>query len=128
LRKLERGQNFKERGFASWEAFAAGDLFVLRLRVELGDNIKVAAAPHGGHSVPSNGGTGITVRGGLGNASAFRPDLLLSLPGHGTAHHVLLPVDAKYKRYDRHGVSAADIHQLLTYSVGYAPADAPRRR
>ncbi|MFI5758125.1 DUF6879 family protein [Streptomyces sp. NPDC051569] len=24
LNKLERGQNFKERGFASWEAFAAG--------------------------------------------------------------------------------------------------------
>ncbi|MHB9862259.1 DUF6879 family protein [Streptomyces sp. YIM S03343] len=90
LRKLERGQNFKERGFASWEAFAAGEwdralplieekrevytrqfheaarlgilerrlrvvefpvtpyiqweLFVLRLRVELGDNIKVLDA------------------------------------------------------------------------------------
>ncbi|MDQ0777638.1 hypothetical protein QF026_006104 [Streptomyces aurantiacus] len=25
LNKLERGQHFKERGFASWEAFAAGD-------------------------------------------------------------------------------------------------------
>ncbi|MFC4035947.1 DUF6879 family protein [Streptomyces polygonati] len=25
LDKLERGQNFKERGFASWEAFAAGE-------------------------------------------------------------------------------------------------------
>jgi hypothetical protein len=25
IRKLERGQNFNERGFASWEAFAAGD-------------------------------------------------------------------------------------------------------
>ncbi|MEU5390073.1 hypothetical protein [Streptomyces tibetensis] len=34
-------------------------------------------------------------------------------------------MDAKYKRYDRHGVSAADVHQLLTYSSGYAPADAP---
>ncbi|AIA06901.1 DUF6879 family protein [Streptomyces noursei] len=87
LRKLERGQNFKERGFPSWEAFAVGEwrtaislieekreiysaqfrkaaelgilerrirvvefpvtpyvqweLFVLRLRVELGDNIRV---------------------------------------------------------------------------------------
>lgn len=90
LRKLERGQEFKERGFASWEAFATGEwdralslveekrdvyvqqfreaarlgvlerrlrvvefpvtpyvqweLFVLRLRVELGDNIKVLDA------------------------------------------------------------------------------------
>jgi hypothetical protein len=90
LNKLERGQNFKERGFASWEAFASGDwdralslvdekrdaytrefretaqlnilerrlrvvdfpvtpyvqweMFVLRLRVELGDNIKVLDA------------------------------------------------------------------------------------
>ncbi|MBL1088658.1 MULTISPECIES: DUF6879 family protein [Streptomyces] len=90
LNKLERGQHFKERGFASWEAFAAGkwnealslieekrdiyaqqfrkaadlgiferrlrvvefpvtpyvqwELFVLRLRVELGDHIKVLDA------------------------------------------------------------------------------------
>ncbi|GAA2947568.1 MULTISPECIES: McrC family protein [Streptomyces] len=85
-----------------------------------------AVGPHGGHAVPGASGVGITVRGDLGNASAFRPDLLLSLPGHGTAaHRTLLPVDAKYKRYDRHGVSAADVHQLLTYSSGYASADAP---
>lgn len=90
LNKLERGQKFKERGFASWEAFAAGkweralslveekrdvytrqfreaarlnilerrlrvvefpvtpyvqwEMFVLRLRVELGDNIRVLDA------------------------------------------------------------------------------------
>ncbi|MEV7008790.1 DUF6879 family protein [Streptosporangium sp. NPDC051022] len=90
LKKLERGQNFKERGFASWESFAAGkwdealslieekreiytqqfqnaaklgilerrlrvvefpvtpyvqwEFFVLRLRVELGDNIRVMDA------------------------------------------------------------------------------------
>lgn len=90
LNKLERGQNFKERGFTSWEAFAAGEwdralaliqekrdvyarqfhaaarlgilerrlrvvefpvtpyvqweLFVLRLRVELGDRIRVLDA------------------------------------------------------------------------------------
>ncbi|MEU8648897.1 DUF6879 family protein [Streptomyces sp. NPDC048737] len=90
LNKLERGQSFKERGFASWEAFAAGEweralslveekrdvytlqfreaarlnilerrlrvvefpvtpyvqweMFVLRLRVELGDNIRVLDA------------------------------------------------------------------------------------
>ncbi|WP_324605422.1 5-methylcytosine restriction system specificity protein McrC [Streptomyces sp. NRRL S-15] len=86
------------------------------------------AGPQGGHAVPGGSGAGITIRGDLGNASAFRPDLLLSLPrlpGHDTAHRTLLPVDAKYKRYDRHGVSAADVHQLLTYSSGYASADAP---
>ncbi|MBW8800519.1 MAG: hypothetical protein JF597_45200 [Streptomyces sp.] len=90
LNKLERGQHFKERGFASWEAFAAGDweralsladerrddyaqelrnaarlgiphrrlrvvefpitpyvqweFFVLRVRVDLGDDIKVLDA------------------------------------------------------------------------------------
>ncbi|GLK07563.1 DUF6879 family protein [Streptosporangium carneum] len=90
LKKLERGQNFKERGFASWESFAVGkwnealslieekreiytqqfqkaaelgilerrlrvvefpvtpyvqwEFFVLRLRVELGDNIRVMDA------------------------------------------------------------------------------------
>src|SRR5437868_1834550 len=90
LNKLERGQNFKERGFASWESFTVGEwdhalsliqekrdvyagqfreaaklgilerrlrvvefpvtpyvqweLYVLRLRVELGDNIRVLDA------------------------------------------------------------------------------------
>ncbi|MFD7446301.1 McrC family protein [Streptomyces sp. NPDC059909] len=97
---------------ALWEAV------VRRLATE-------AAAPHGGRSVPSNGKAGITVRGDLGKTSTFRPDLLLSLPGPGTAHRVLLPIDAKYKRYDRHGVSADDVHQLLTYSAGYTPADNP---
>lgn len=84
-----------------------------------------AVGPYGGHAVPSGDGLGITVRGDLGNVSAFRPDLLLSLPGHDAAQRTLLPVDAKYKRYDRHSVSAADVHQLLTYSAGYAAADAP---
>ncbi|MDX3064476.1 MULTISPECIES: DUF6879 family protein [Streptomyces] len=90
LNKLERGQHFQERGFASWEAFAAGDweraltladerreeyaqevrrasergvahrrlrvvefpvtpyvqweLFVLRVRVDVGDAIKIVDA------------------------------------------------------------------------------------
>ncbi|MGW6480760.1 McrC family protein [Streptomyces sp. NPDC055059] len=83
-----------------------------------------AVGPYGGHAVPSGNGVGITVHGDLGNTSAFRPDLLLNLPGHDTTRRTLLPVDAKYKRYDRHGVSAADIHQLHTYSSGYAAADA----
>lgn len=78
-----------------------------------------AAAPLGGQAVHSKGVAGITVHGDLGNMSAFRPDLLLKLDGPGKAHRVLLPVDAKYKRYDRHGVGAADVHQLLTYGTGY---------
>lgn len=84
-----------------------------------------AVGSRGGHAVPGGSGAGITVRGDLGNASTFRPDLLLSLPGPDPAHRTLLPVDAKYKRYDRHGVNATDVHQLLTYSGGYAPVDAP---
>ncbi|MBM7440085.1 McrC family protein [Streptomyces sp. HB132] len=84
-----------------------------------------AVGPRGGHAVPGGSGTGITVRGDLGNVSAFRPDLLLSLSGRDTGRRGLLPVDAKYKRYDHHGVSAADVHQLLTYSSGYGPAEAP---
>ncbi|MFJ2395839.1 McrC family protein [Streptomyces sp. NPDC087843] len=84
-----------------------------------------AVSPYGGHAVLGGSGIGITVRGDLGNISAFRPDLLLSLPGHDEAPSTLLPIDAKYKRYDCHGVSAADVHQLLTYSCGYAAADAP---
>ncbi|MFD9816476.1 DUF6879 family protein [Streptomyces sp. NPDC059080] len=103
LRKLERGQNFKERGFPSWESFVIGDwgralplieekrpiygsqfqkaaelgilerrlrvvefpitpyvqweMHVLRLRVELGDNIRAIDARElanieGDHLVP----------------------------------------------------------------------------
>ncbi|MFJ6984298.1 MULTISPECIES: McrC family protein [unclassified Streptomyces] len=85
-----------------------------------------AAAPHGGHTVPGGGARAITVRGDLGSTSAFRPDVLLSLPGRAPSPRALLPVDAKYKRYDRHGVAAADVHQLLTYATGYAPGTDPR--
>ncbi|MEU1516893.1 PE-PGRS family protein [Streptomyces sp. NPDC005811] len=98
---------------ALWEAV------VRRLATE-------AVAPHGGRAVPSSGATGITVQGDLGAVSAFRPDVLLSLQGHHAAEHTLLPVDAKYKRYDRYGVGAADIHQLLTYSAGYTSKAPPR--
>ncbi|MGW5211143.1 hypothetical protein ACWEQO_07985 [Streptomyces sp. NPDC004051] len=98
---------------ALWEAV------VRRLAVE-------AAARHGGRVLPS-GGAGTTVRGDLGNTSAFRPDVLLELPGRSGSARSPLPVDATYKRYDRHSVSAADVHQLLTYAAGYsayAPASA----
>ncbi|MFE0672577.1 McrC family protein [Streptomyces sp. NPDC058867] len=98
---------------ALWEAV------VRRLAVD-------ATAPLGGHAVSGGGATGITVRGDLGNASAFRPDVLLGLPGRESAPRALLPIDAKYKRYDRHGVGAADVHQLLTYGAGYASGADPR--
>ncbi|MER6681522.1 McrC family protein [Streptomyces olivaceoviridis] len=85
-----------------------------------------AAVPHGGHAVVGGSPAGITVRGDLGITSTFRPDVLLSLPDRDPTVRTLLPVDAKYKRYDRHGVSAADVHQLLTYSAGYTPSDDRR--
>ncbi|MFE5033162.1 McrC family protein [Streptomyces sp. NPDC056683] len=97
---------------ALWEAV------VRRLAAE-------ASAPQGGHPIPSGGPTGITVQGDLGSASTFRPDVLLSLPGGAASARTLLPVDAKYKRYDRYGVGAADVHQLLTYSAGYARRNDP---
>ncbi|MFJ2598623.1 McrC family protein [Streptomyces erythrochromogenes] len=98
---------------ALWEAV------VRRLAAE-------AATPQGGRNVPSSGATGITVRGDLGSNSTFRPDVLLSLPGRDPSTPTLLPVDAKYKRYDRYGVGAGDVHQLLTYSAGYTPSTDPR--
>jgi 5-methylcytosine-specific restriction enzyme subunit McrC len=79
-----------------------------------------AVLSRGGRAVPSSGAAGITVKGDLGITSAFRPDVLLRLPDRDPSVYRLLPVDAKYKRYDRHGVSAADVHQLLTYSAGYS--------
>jgi len=84
-----------------------------------------AAAPKGGRAIPISGATGITVRGDLGSTSTFRPDVLLSIPGRDPSARTLLPVDAKYKRYDRYGVGAADVHQLLTYSAGYTPSADP---
>ncbi|MCM2417742.1 McrC family protein [Streptomyces sp. RKAG293] len=87
--------------------------------------VSQAAAANGGRTVPAGGATGITVRGDLGNSSTFRPDVLVSLPARDTAQPRLLPVDAKYKRYDRQSVGADDVHQLLTYIAGYAPDDTP---
>ncbi|PWG12303.1 PE-PGRS family protein [Streptomyces sp. V2] len=86
--------------------------------------VRRLGASLGGRVVPGGGENAITVRGDLGKASAFRPDLVLGLPVDGV--EVLLPVDAKYKRYDRHGVSSADVHQLLTYGAGYTSGDGPR--
>ncbi|MFC9627889.1 hypothetical protein ACFTY8_01050 [Streptomyces mirabilis] len=71
-----------------------------------------AAALLGGRSTSVTEEGAVTVRGDLGHRSDFRPDVLLSLPGR--VRQAVLPLDAKYKRYDRHGVSAADVHQVLT--------------
>ncbi|MGH3921033.1 MAG: 5-methylcytosine restriction system specificity protein McrC [Pseudonocardiaceae bacterium] len=48
----------------------------------------------------------------------LRLDALISLPTE-SGEQVLLPVDAKYKSYDRESISAADTHQLLTYATAY---------
>ncbi|MGP3732238.1 hypothetical protein ACTWJ9_03265 [Streptomyces sp. GDS52] len=45
--------------------------------------------------------------------------MLLGLPGRNGSARSLLPVDAKDKHYDRHGVSAADVHQPLTHATSY---------
>ncbi|MGH3812233.1 MAG: McrC family protein [Pseudonocardiaceae bacterium] len=48
----------------------------------------------------------------------LRLDALISLLTE-SGERVLLPVDAKYKTYDRDAISAADTHQLLTYATAY---------
>lgn len=96
---------------ALWEAV------VRRLATE-------AVAPLGGAATGSAGEMGITTRGDLAPRPPFRPDILLRVPVNGTGP-VMLPVDAKYKRYGHRTVSAADVHQLLTYVAGYATADTP---
>ncbi|MFD7565996.1 McrC family protein [Streptomyces tendae] len=84
-----------------------------------------AAASRGWRPVSATEVKGVTVRGDLGASSTFRPDLVLGFPGRDPAPRRLLPVDAKYKRYDRSGVGSADVHQLLTYSTGYGPKSDP---
>ncbi|MTE21645.1 PE-PGRS family protein [Streptomyces sp. TRM43335] len=79
-----------------------------------------AAASLGGRIAAATGSLGITTRGDTSPHKPFRPDVLADLPGRGGDSRTLLPVDAKYKRYDRRAVGSADIHQLLTYIGGYA--------
>lgn len=83
-----------------------------------------AAAPPGAVTVSSAGGTGITAHGDISGRPPFRPDVLLRLRTK-TAEPVYFPADAKYKRYDVKTVSAADVHQLLTYVSGYSPEISP---
>ncbi len=84
-----------------------------------------AARPLAGHVVSPTAERAVSVLGDLAARRAFRPDVLLIL-GLGCGTTRLLPVDAKYKRYDRDPVEAADVHQMLTYVAGYAPAPTPR--
>lgn len=82
------------------------------------------ATPVGVDIVPSTGTSAITVHGDLSPRPPFRPDVLLQLT-NGIQTPELYPIDAKYKTYADHTVSTADIHQLLTYTAGYAPPAAP---
>jgi 5-methylcytosine-specific restriction enzyme subunit McrC len=86
---------------------------------------RLAVDASGIQGVPGSSGGGITVSGDLGKDSMFRPDLLLPLPSHTGSQPRTLPIDAKYKRYDRHGIGAGDVHQLLTYASGYATDGDP---
>ncbi|MFD4402353.1 McrC family protein [Nocardia sp. NPDC058499] len=82
------------------------------------------AAPPGTEIIASSGPTAITVRGDLSSRPPFRPDVLVRC-ATGTGPPTLFPIDAKYKTYANRTISAADVHQLLTYISGYAPHPAP---
>ncbi|QLY33307.1 PE-PGRS family protein [Nocardia huaxiensis] len=83
-----------------------------------------AAAPLGGTAISSSGPLGLATRGDLSSRPPFRPDVLLRLHT-GTPNEALFPADAKYKHYATRTVSAADVHQLLTYIAGYCPEHTP---
>jgi 5-methylcytosine-specific restriction enzyme subunit McrC len=78
-----------------------------------------AATALGGSPVPVSGDRAIVVHEQGRTTRSFPPDVLLRLRPEDPA---LLPVDAKYKRYDQDAVGNADIHQLLTYAHGYRRA------
>ncbi|WP_109529965.1 McrC family protein [Nocardia aurea] len=80
------------------------------------------ACPPSGIVLPPSGSEAITVHGDLFSASRFRPDVLVRLGGADSA---IMPIDAKYKAYQLKAVSAADVHQILTYIAGHAPTSAP---
>nr|MDT0666202.1 hypothetical protein [Micromonospora sp. DSM 115978] len=104
--------------------------------------VEDAAGQLGGHVVSATGDHAVVVRGDRARGRTFRPDVLLRMPGQpddvGVEVAELRPVDAKYKKYDRETVGAADLHQLLTYIAGYSgtggamivhpSADRPTRR
>jgi 5-methylcytosine-specific restriction enzyme subunit McrC len=75
-----------------------------------------AAEHQGGAFAPTTGQRSIVVHEEGHTSRPFQPDVLLRLRPDDPA---LLPVDAKYKRYDEDSVSAGDIHQLLTYAHAY---------
>jgi 5-methylcytosine-specific restriction enzyme subunit McrC len=69
------------------------------------------------HVVAPGGERAVSASGDIGSTSTFRPDVLVQRTDD---HEALMAVDAKYKRYDREPVSAADTHQMLTYIAGYS--------
>lgn len=77
-----------------------------------------AAAAHGASVQPSVTGAAIARTGDIGKGTLFRPDVLVRL-----ADRERLPIDAKYKKYDKKSLDADDIHQLLTYIGGYTTVD-----
>lgn len=78
-----------------------------------------AVEGQGGGLAPVTGRQSIVVHEGGHTSRSFQPDVLLRLRPDDPA---LLPVDAKYKRYDADPVYADDIHQLLTYAHAYQSA------
>lgn len=80
-----------------------------------------AVEGHGGSLAAATGEQAIGVHEQGRGARSLRPDVLLQLRADDPS---LLALDAKYKRYDEHGVDPADVHQLLTYAHGYQRSDA----
>lgn len=83
-----------------------------------------AVEGHGGSLAAATGEQAIGVHEQGRAPTSFPPDVVLRLRADDPA---LLPVDAKYKRYDAERVSAVDIHQLLTYAHAFRPAGGTPR-
>lgn len=82
-----------------------------------------AAEPLGGRIVASQESDALRIHSDLG-PHTFRPDCLVRIDDSDavSGQRMLLPVDAKYKRYEDRAITADDSHQLLTYACGYRSA------
>lgn len=78
-----------------------------------------AAAANDARVLPSVSAAAITTTGDIGKSTPFRPDVLVQLGNDEHLDAGWLPMDAKYKTYDRERITASDMHQLLTYIAGY---------